>query len=286
MNQNSERAPRIAVIGTGRLAHALVRMLPQRVRLVVGRDPAAAADLAGLARRAVSNAAVAGAEIDVLWIATSDHAIADVAAEVASSRESWAGVLAIHSSGSLPVAALEPFERRGARILALHPNAAVSAEAAIPPGVIWGVTASFDDPENVVRWLLGESAAPTLLRIEDRHRPFYHAAASAAANYTITLYRIAQLLYSRCGIDDETSRRLVRSFQQDAIDRASAVGAEAAITGPVVRGDIEVVAAQLDAVAVALPSALAAYAELARATVALFAPGMEQAVARLIDRDV
>src|SRR5206468_9139791 len=94
------------------------------------------------------------------------------------------------------------------------------------------------------------------LEIRDEQRAAYHAAASIASNFLLTLEAAAESVAAGAGIGAEDARRLlgplVRATVENWLDR----GPEAALTGPVARGDERTVAAQRSAVAETSPDLL------------------------------
>ena len=238
----------IALVGTGRLAESLARTFAGRIAVVAGRDASRVTTLAGLAgARAASLADVAVADVDLVWIATSDASISSVADAIARGRENWTDVVVVHSAGALDTAPLAPFIARGARALALHPNASVRGDAPMPQRTIWGVTPSDEVSLATARGILGDDGN-RLLGIDEAHRTLYHAAATAAANFSVTLFAMAENLYREAGVDGEEAAELVAGFMRTSVLRSHIEGAAAAMTGPIVRGDDAVVAAQLAAV--------------------------------------
>jgi predicted short-subunit dehydrogenase-like oxidoreductase (DUF2520 family) len=105
------------------------------------------------------------------------------------------------------------------------------------------------------------------LEIPETRRAEYHAAASIAANFLVTLEAMAARLGATAGLERKDLLPLARA----ALENWGHLGA-AALTGPIVRGDASTVARQRAAVAAVAPDLLAAWDALAAATASL-APG-------------
>ncbi|MBC8145400.1 MAG: DUF2520 domain-containing protein [bacterium] len=262
---------RIAVVGTGKLARALALSLPS-VSVVAGRNAVDAASVASLAvgARGCALGEIASGGFDVLWITTSDAAIANVVDTLTQLPIEWNRIVAMHSSGAFGVAALEALSIRGARVIALHPNASLRGDAAIPIGTMWGVTPGDDDSLTFCEQLLS-SLSPRVIAVREESRPLYHAAASVASNFSVTLYAIAELMYERAGIDPVRSRELIAPYMLTSVMRANADGANAALTGPVSRGDDVVIDAQRAAISSNAPELLDVFDALIIATRQLLA---------------
>jgi predicted short-subunit dehydrogenase-like oxidoreductase (DUF2520 family) len=258
----------IALVGTGRLAASLARTLGDRIAIVAGRDAARVTEVAAIVGAATSSVdELAAAHFDILWLATSDAALSEVASSIAGMRASWRGLHVVHSSGALGVEPLEPFARRDATVLALHPNASLRGDLPVPTTTIWGVTPP--DAVDDARRVLGRDEA-NIVGIDESLRPLYHAAASAAANFTVTLFAMAGQLYERVGIDPATAAALVAAFMQTSVERSLDDGPQSTITGPVVRGDEQVVVAQRAAVGASAPEVAPAFDALVQLTRWLF----------------
>ena len=81
-------------------------------------------------------------------------------------------------------------------------------------------------------------------RVAGEDRAAYHAAASIASNFLVTLEGAAERLAATAGVDRALLAPLVRA----AVENWAARGAEDALTGPIARGDEETVARQRAAV--------------------------------------
>src|ERR671928_49094 len=98
------------------------------------------------------------------------------------------------------------------------------------------------------------------LREEDRAA--YHAAASIASNFLVTLEGAAGRLAATAGVERALLAPLVRA----AVDNWAQRGAAAALTGPIARGDEETVARQRAAIEERTPDLLPLFDALADVT--------------------
>jgi predicted short-subunit dehydrogenase-like oxidoreductase (DUF2520 family) len=83
------------------------------------------------------------------------------------------------------------------------------------------------------------------VEISQQDRPAYHAAASIASNFLITLEAAAERLAASAGVDRELLVPLVRA----TVENWARLGPDRALTGPVARGDEATVTAQRAAIA-------------------------------------
>ncbi len=78
-------------------------------------------------------------------------------------------------------------------------------------------------------------------RLSDQVRPLYHAAAAAAANFVVTALATSADLLDAADIEAGVTRPLVDQVVRNVFE----VGARAALTGPIARGDTETVIGHL-----------------------------------------
>jgi predicted short-subunit dehydrogenase-like oxidoreductase (DUF2520 family) len=234
----------LAIVGRGRLGTAVASAL-------------AGAALAG-ADCEVSGPLGRGADgfgADVVLLCVPDAEIAPAAALIAP------GPLVGHCSGATGLDVLAP--HRG---FSLHPLMTVTREGAPLAGA--GAAIAGTDPEALAT---AESLAAALgmrpVHVAQEDRVVYHAAASVASNFLITLEAAAERLAASAGVD----RALLVPLVRRTVENWAALGPERALTGPVARGDESTVAAQRDAVAERAPELLAVFDALADATRALAA---------------
>jgi predicted short-subunit dehydrogenase-like oxidoreductase (DUF2520 family) len=227
------RAP-LAIVGDGRMGRALA-----------GALRGAGYDVEGPLGRGAD-----GAGAGIVLLCVPDSEIAAAAAAVAPGR------VVGHCSGATSLDPLAPHEA-----FSLHPLMTVAgAEVGFS-----GAGAAVDGNTPRARHLAAELAValgmrPVRLRAEDRIA--YHAAASIASNFLITLEAAAERLAETAQVEGSLLVPLVRA----TVENWAALGAETALTGPVARGDEETVAAQRAAVAERTPELLRLFDALVEAT--------------------
>lgn len=192
----------------------------------------------------------AGAEIVLLCVP--DAEIANAASQVGV-RE---GLLVGHCSGATTLAPLAPHEA-----FSLHPLMTVPAEGASFAGATCAVAGSTDRALRTAHELAARLGM-TAVEIADEDRAAYHAAASIASNFLVTVEAAAERLLATAGADRDLLVPLVRA----AVENWAALGPERALTGPIARGDEATVERQRAAVAERTPELLALFDALAAAT--------------------
>jgi predicted short-subunit dehydrogenase-like oxidoreductase (DUF2520 family) len=222
------------VVGAGRLGTALARAL---------RD-------AGAAVEGPQGRDATGEGADIVILAVPDGQIAAAAALIAPGR------LVGHCSGATTLEPLYPHEA-----FSLHPLMTVTAEGASFTGAAAAVAGTTERARCTAAGL-ATTLGMTPVEVADEHRAAYHAAASVASNFLITLEAAAEQLAGTAGVEREHLVPLVRA----AVENWAALGAERALTGPVARGDEETVARQRAEVAQRTPALVPLFDALTQAT--------------------
>jgi predicted short-subunit dehydrogenase-like oxidoreductase (DUF2520 family) len=212
---------------------------------------------------------------DLLVIAVSDRAIAEVAGRLAPGAGAVRG--AVHLSGLTPVAALGPLEP-SCPVGSFHPLQTLPnpRDGAARLKGAWVAVTCRDDGLFHLLVDLADSIGCHPFSLADDRKALYHAAASAAANYPVAALAMARRLFEAAGVGFGVAEPLVRA----AVENALSLGPEAALTGPAARGDAGTVAAQVEAVRRGAPELAEAFIALARAAARL--AGTEEAIAEAL----
>jgi predicted short-subunit dehydrogenase-like oxidoreductase (DUF2520 family) len=186
-----------------------------------------------------------GAELVLLCVP--DSAIAEAA------RAVQPGPWVAHTSGATPLSALDPHERR----FGLHPLQTFTKSRGPEQldGAHAAVVAESPEARDMGRQLAGTlGLAP--FDLADEARPLYHAGASIASNYLVTLHRVAAELFRAADAPPEALAVLMRRTIDNGFE----------LTGPIERGDWETVERHRRAIRAARPELEPLYDVLAEAT--------------------
>ena len=249
----------IGLVGAGSVARALGRLLyvdgEPVVALASRSQPRAehAATFIGPTVRVVTCSELADIATRVL-IAVSDEGITPVAQTLA--RAGMRTGVALHTCGARGPEALAPLQKVGVACGVLHPLQTV---AAAEQGVkslerisfgLAGDRHALDWAEDIVARLDGRS-----LSIAADRLPLYHAGATMAGNALIALIDAAVVLMGQAGVERQAALQAIGPLCRASLENALRVGPEAALTGPIARGDVATVAVHLKALGGA-PSAV------------------------------
>lgn len=259
---------RIGVVGAGRVGAVLAASLRRAGHEIVAAAGESTASrsrmetlLPGVPRRKPTAVAKS---CDLLLLTVPDDMLGNVVSTLAGAGAIRPGQYVVHTSGRHGLAVLEPARRMGAHVIAMHPAMTFTGtEVDLPrlTGCVFGVTAEGDD-RAVAESLVSDLGGIAMFVPEDK-RTLYHAGLAHGANHLVTLVAQAMELLSASGAEDPAAT--LRPLLTAALDNALADG-DAALTGPIVRGDVRTVEAHLADIAAHAPATLPSYVAMARAT--------------------
>jgi predicted short-subunit dehydrogenase-like oxidoreductase (DUF2520 family) len=259
---------RIGVVGAGRVGAVLaaaLRSAGHEISAVAGESAASRTRIETLLPGVrVDKPTAVARSCDLLLLTVPDDMLANVVTMLAASGAIRSGQDVVHTSGKHGLAVLAPAADVGARVLAMHPAmtfTGTDVDLDRLPGCVYGVTAARDTvslAERLVADLRG-----SLVRVAEDRRTLYHAGLAHGANHLVTVVAQAMDLLRASGATDPAST--LRPLLTAALDNALTYG-DAALTGPIVRGDVETVRAHLADITATSPATLDSYVAMARAT--------------------
>lgn len=259
---------RVGVIGAGRAGTALAAALGRAGHEIVAVSAVSDASIRRAEQRlpgiAIRRPPEVVAAASLVLLTVPDDVLPGLVAGLAATGAAFEGRLVAHASGRHGLAVLDPAVRAGALPLALHPVMTFTGrpdDIDRLAGISFGVTAP--GPLRPVAEALVVEMGGEPVFIAEEHRDLYHAALATGANYLVTLVAAAGDLLRDAGV--ARPARMLGPLLSAALDNALRLG-DAALTGPVARGDADTVASHVDALRAAAPEALPAYLALARLT--------------------
>ena len=259
---------RIGVVGAGRVGAVLAAALG-----AAGHDIVAAAGESDASRDRIAallpqvrheKPSVVARECDVLLLTVPDDMLANVVAMLSASGAIHPGQYVVHTSGRHGLAVLADAIELGAHAVALHPAMTFTGTAVDLgrlPGCVFGLTAG--PAERAFAESLVADLGGSPLWVSEEMRTLYHAGLAHGANHLVTLVTQAMEMLTAAGASDPAGT--LRPLLTAALDNALTQG-DAALTGPIVRGDVNTVRAHLADIAANAPTTLPSYVAMARAT--------------------
>jgi predicted short-subunit dehydrogenase-like oxidoreductase (DUF2520 family) len=229
---------------------------------------------------------------ELLLLAVPDAELATVVSGLAATAAVRPGAIVVHTSGANGIGILAPLTEQGCIPLAIHPAMTFTgADEDIDrlPDACFGITAA-----DEIGYAIGQSLVLEMggepFRVREDARTLYHAALAHASNHVVTVVADAvdalrsalwgQELLGQQLVDDAPggiAERVIGPLTHAAVENTLQRG-QAALTGPVARGDADAVTAHLRALAEVDPQLAEAYrvnslrtAQRAHATAEVFA---------------
>jgi predicted short-subunit dehydrogenase-like oxidoreductase (DUF2520 family) len=260
---------RIAIVGPGRLGRALAQELNRAeytISEIVSGSSAASKRKAGdLARKVKAHASTsdrARLDADLVWFCVPDREIASSSRQLASVVD-WRDKIAFHSSGALASDELKSLRQGGAVVASVHPLMTF-VTGSMPslfgvPFAMEGDAAAVRSARQIVRALGGEA-----FTIRKQYKAAYHAWGAFASPLLVAMLVTAEQLARKAGLSAVGARKKMIPIVRQTIANYGALGAAGAFSGPIVRGDAEIVRKHLQVLR-KLPEATDVYLALARA---------------------
>ncbi|MGH3507528.1 MAG: Rossmann-like and DUF2520 domain-containing protein [Nocardioidaceae bacterium] len=258
----------IGVVGAGRVGAVLAAALRDEgheIAAVAGESDASRTRIETMLPgvRVDKPTAVARA-CDLLLLTVPDDALDNVVRMLVASGAIRPGQYVVHTSGRHGMAVLRPAVDIGAHGIAMHPAMTFTGtdlDRERLAGAVLGVTC--DAGERAVAEQLAKALGARLVWVPEEQRALYHAALAHGANHLVTLVAQAMDLLRATGSDDPAAT--LRPLLTAALDNALEFG-DAALTGPIMRGDLQTVRAHLISLSGAPRDTVESYVVMGRAT--------------------
>lgn len=201
---------------------------------------------------------------DLVLLAVPDDALAELVAGLAATDTWQAGQIVVHTSGRYGTDILRPALSAHILPIAIHP-AMTFTGTALDLGRLedcaFGVTGP-DALRPMAEALVVEMGGEPVW-VEEDQRAAYHAGLAHGSNHLVTLIAEAMEVLSAAGVEEP--RAVLGPLVRAALDNALRLG-DAALTGPVARGDVSTVGTHLRELERISPEIRTTYVALARAT--------------------
>ena len=225
----------VAIVGAGRMGRGLSLAL---------QEAGVEATLLDRTRRPEDTLRAA-----LVLIAVPDDAIGGVASELAREQAVGERHVVLHLSGLLDRHALHDLAVTGAALGSFHPLQSI-ADPSTAGARLRGAFAGLEGDDRALD--AGEQLARALgmhaVRLAPGAKAAYHAGAVIASNYVVVLASVAEGLARQAGVPPAEAGALYLPLMRGTVANL-ALGASAALTGPVRRGDAATVRRHLAALA-------------------------------------
>jgi predicted short-subunit dehydrogenase-like oxidoreductase (DUF2520 family) len=263
--------PVIGIVGAGAVGTALGVALSRAgwpIHAVASRDAARRERFRSLVEvgRVFMDPEPLVEEVELIILAVPD----DVVAPLARTLRMYGGQAMIHTSGALGAEALAPAMAAGTQIGSFHPLVSFAdTERAVE--ALHGATIVIEADDQLASMLaeMAEAIGATPVRLAPGAKAAYHAAAVLAAGGFVALLDAIAELGRVAGLDEQGSLAIYGRLIEGTLGNARALGIAAALTGPITRGDLGTLRANLGAIETYAPRAMDLYVAAARREIEL-----------------
>lgn len=258
----------IGIVGPGRVGKALAHLLTEQgySLMAVSRLEECKSEVIQGSRIVYTTLRELGQEADLIFITTPDAVIAQVSDKLAALQLKAGSVL--HCSGSLSSEALSSLKVTGVKTGSLHPlQSFATLEQALLnlPGSLF----TYEGDEGLLDWVTGlvRTWGGTLKILDNsREKTLYHAGACLVSNFLVTLADLGIESLRETGFTEQEARTALVNLMRGTLNNLSSLTAEEALTGPISRGDAEVVSNHISTLKRCLPEVEFVYRALTPAT--------------------
>lgn len=258
----------LSIIGAGRVGKTLGRVWADagsvRVFQIMNRSLVSSAAAVAFIGQGVPIADWSALEpASIVMIATSDSALGPCAKHLVASGVLAPGTVVFHCSGAVGLEVLTPLNQLGVSIARLHPLRSFAVpERATPafPGTYCGLEGDTEALRTLEELVHAGGGHP--FRMPGEGAAFYHAAAVLVSNYLVALVEAGLRCSALAGFERVDASAMLRGLVTSTLDNVFEGGTVAALTGPIARGDVDVVRRQIAALAPADPEVADAYRAL------------------------
>jgi predicted short-subunit dehydrogenase-like oxidoreductase (DUF2520 family) len=268
---------KVGVISAGRVGTALGVALERADHVVVACSAISAASRRRAERRLPDTPVLpvheVAADSELLLLTVPDAELASLVSGLAATSAVKPGTIVAHTSGANGIAVLRPLADTGCIPLAIHPAMTFTGadeDIARLAEACFGITAAdeigFAIAQSLVLEIGGEPVG-----VREADRTVYHAALAHASNHIVTVVADAvealrtalsgqELLGQELVVDNPggLAERVIAPLARAALENTLQRG-QAALTGPVARGDAQAIAGHLAALTEIDPDLGAAY---------------------------
>ncbi len=230
----------------------------KRAREFIGEGEAST-DLCSISKKA-----------DIVFITTSDDAIERVCNKLAEENCINKGVTVFHMSGALSSDILRSARDEGAYVASLHPlQSLADAKEAVKnlPGSFFCLEG--DDKALLIASDIVKSLKGKVITIKSDKKPLYHAGASVASNFLLATVRFGIELFETAGVERDVAIEAIMPLIKGTVKNIENLKIPSALTGPISRGDLNIVESHLRAISKELPERQRLYIELGKYTVGI-----------------
>lgn len=241
------------IIGAGKLGKVFAKLCHQQdilcIQGVVNQHPDSAqraVEFIGAGQACATLSELQHADITLITVP--DDYIAPVASELALLSTFQTGDIIVHCSGALSSDSLQALSIHPVRLVSMHPPFSF-ADPVYALQHFPGTSCVLEGDDSACRELeaLLKPLALQCSIVSAENKILYHAALVFVNNYIVTLMDMGIRLLTQMNMTEDAAKQLIQPLIRGAIDQAFALSPAQALTGPIERGETQLLAKQLQA---------------------------------------
>ncbi len=241
----------LGIVGCGKAGRTLGRLLHQYgvfaiQDIVTSSLESAARAVEFVGQGAPSGSVAAMRAADVFLLAPPDALVTDIVNQLRTSNVVRKGCVVFHCSGALSSEVLADLRQVGAAVASVHPVKSFSS----PNEAVHSFAGTFcaiEGDEAAVALLSRafEAIEAKVFSVKADTKMLYHAGFVFACNYLTAIMECALQCCVAAGIDRAEAATMIEPLVRETTAAVMSRGVESALTGPVARGDVQVIVEQI-----------------------------------------
>ena len=205
---------------------------------------------------------------DIVFISTPDTVIKEVCQNIAKDNGFKKNGVVLHLSGALPSTILESSKKCGALIGSMHPLQSF-VEQKDDKNHFKDIIITVEGDKKAVKYCqdITNDLGANFAEIKTDAKILYHASAVVASNYLVTILDLAFKFIKEAGVSGDNITKVLYPLIHGTLNNIEKIGIPDALTGPIARGDSEIVKQHIKEINKAFPDELKLYKDLGLKTI-------------------
>lgn len=262
---------RVGIIGAGKVGCSLALGLSEKgfdISGVYSRNPESAKFLCEKLNLPFDNNLVSTVRnSELIFITVTDTQIETVSSEIEKKCDNLdiCCKAFIHCSGAITSESLKFIKEKGGHTASLHPIQTFADKSEGFKG-LEGIYFGFegDLESRKLADIIVKAFNGSMLTIEKDNKPIYHAATCILSNYVVALAYLTGNLFEKIGIDSTIGIKAFTPLIERTVKNIGSLGSENSLTGPISRGDYNVLMAHIKSLKDKSPETVEVYAILGK----------------------
>lgn len=185
---------------------------------------------------------------DITFICSGDDQISVIVEQLVSNKLVRANSIVAHCSGALSSSILAPLKTLDCKLASIHPLKSFNNSLTEDAFAGCNCVVEGDNVAQEVLTELFQAMNANIYSIKPESKTVYHAAAVIASNYLVTLAATAKNLFAEAAIPLDLAKSFTTNIMQGTLNNIkNEKEVNDALTGPLLRGDVNTLSNHLNA---------------------------------------